>query len=278
MKPRGRVGVALAVALVAAAIGSTAGCDILAASIFRPVSDPNPDTTPPVFSDPRPGPTVAVVNAPAFTIQVVDPPSGGAAGSGVDPTRIEANVIGGGAQPVTVGLPLVTIHMAGLPDGPLQIAVVARDFAGNSAVHVFSTILDRTAPTLGFSLRPPATVATAATTARIDFVVQVAEPNFESGTVEIRSPGPDGGCGTADDGEVPASVVAQPTRPLPGPGNHAFQYFLLNPVPRFGQPQAILYCWIVTARDAARSLDGAPGANTATLVGSTLVTWLPPAG
>jgi hypothetical protein len=270
---------ALAAALGGLLTGSTAACDILAVSIFRPVSDPSPDTTPPVFSDPRPGPTVAVISAPAFTVQVVDPPSGGVAGSGVDPTRVEANVIGGGARPVTVGLPMITIHMAGLADGPLQIAVVARDFAGNSAVHVFTAILDRTAPTLGFPIPPPATVTTAATTARVDFVVQVgAEPNFESGEVEIRSPGADGTCGTADDGAVPTSVVAQPVRPLAGPGSHAIQYFLLNPVPQFGQPQAILYCWIVSARDAARSLDGTPGANTATLTGSTLVTWLPPSG
>lgn len=255
---------------LAAILFTAAACDTFPVSLLRPSVDPNPDVTPPVFSTPRPPADVLVVSAEAFTIQVTDP-----GGSGVDPTRVEANVIGGGARPVTVLLPAVTVHLTGLADGPLQIAVVARDFAGNSGVYVFTATLDRTSPTLTFSTPPPAATSSAATTLRVDLSVRVGtEPNFEAGSLEVRFPGPDGTCGTTDD----TSVAGQAPRLLPGVGTHAFSFVLTNPVSPFGQPQAILYCWIATARDTARTIDGAPGANTARAVTSTLVTWLPPPG
>lgn len=256
-----------------------AGCDTLGASIFRPASDLNPDTIPPAFSDPRPAPDVAVVSAEAFTVQITDPAVGGVAGSGVDPMRIEANVIGGGALPVTALLPLVTIHVSGRPDGALQVAIVARDHAGNSGVYVFTTSLDRTAPSVSFSSFPSTAVTTAQTALRVDMIVRVGEePNFEAGSVEIRDPGPDGTCGTADDAPVPPGVVGGlSSQTLPGPGSHALAFFLTNPVPPLGQSQAALYCWIATARDAARSADGNPGVNTSQAVASTLVTWRAPA-
>jgi hypothetical protein len=256
---------------IALLAGVVAGCDTIVPSIFRPAEHPTVDTAPPIFSNPQPPPDVAVVSSPAFTVEVTD------AGSGVDPTRVEANVIGGGARPVTVLLPRITIHVSDLPDGPLQIAVVARDHAGNSAVHVFTAILDRVAPTL--AITAPASLVASSSTLSVGVVVQVgADPNFEAATVEVLFPGPDGTCGTQDDAAV-VPPVPLPTRTLPGPGTHNLSFTLTNPVPPLGQPRAELFCWIATARDAARTLDGTPGANTSRVVDSTLVTWqAPPPG
>lgn len=265
-----------ALAVLALVPWLAAGCDTITASLLRPVLPPTSDTTPPVFTSPQPAPGVAVVSAQAFTIQVTDPSDGGLPGSGVNPARIEANVIGGGSRPVTVLLPNVTVHLAGLADGPVQIAVQAVDFAGNTSIHVFTTIVDRTPPTISFNPPPPASLDTASGTLAVNISVRIdPEPNFEAGSLEIRLPGADGTCGTADDSPVPPAVVANPSRVLVGPGTHAFQFILNNPVPPLGQTQAILYCWIATARDAATGLDGSPGANTSRAVGSTLVTWRP---
>ena len=263
-------------AAIAAIALAAAGCDSIAASLFRPASA-TPDATPPVFSDPRPA-AGAVVNAQLFTVQVVDPEEGGIAGSGIDPTRVEATLIGGGILPVAVNLPAVTVLLTGVPEGPVQVAVTARDRAGNSAVHVFQAVLDRTPPPLAFLVQPPALVTSSDATMRVDLSVQVgADPNFQSGQLEVRTAGPDAICGTADDAAVPPAVLAQPLRQLATPGVHAFQFVFNNPVPRGGQPQTILYCWTATARDTARAIDGAPANNVSRITTPTAVTWRPPA-
>ena len=251
-------------------------CDTISAALFGVAPVANPDATAPVFSNPRPAADVAVVSAEAFTIDITDP--GGTAASGVNPATVQAQVIGLIPVPITVLLPTVTIHLSGVPDGPIQIAVVGADFAGNSAATVFTTNLDRVAPAVSFPTPPDASVTTSAANRPISFTVQAGtDPNFETAEVVIRSPGADGTCGNADDVAVPTSVVAAPTRTFTFAGIHPVTFVLNNPVPPIvGQPQAELYCWIATARDTARTLDGEPGANTSRAVASTLVTWQAP--
>ena len=266
----------LRLAVVAAILTTAAGCDSISASLFRPAAAA-PDVAPPVFSDPRPAPGT-VVNTEVFTIQVADPEEGGVEGSGVDPARVEAAVTGGGVLPVAVNLPSVTVLLTGVPEGPVTVALTARDRAGNSAVHLFQAVLDRTPPPLAFLVQAPTLITSSDATARIDLTVQVgADSNYQSGQLEIRVAGPDRVCGTADDAAVPTSVVAQPVRALATPGVHAFQFLLNNPVPRGGQPQTILYCWVATARDTARSLTGEPANNVSRISSATAVTWRPPA-
>jgi hypothetical protein len=266
----------LALAALALALPWAAGaCDTISAALFGVAPTANPDATAPVFSNPRPAADVAVVSAEAFTIDITDP---GGTPSGVNPASIQAQVIGLIPVPTTVILPTVTVHLSGVPDGPVQVAMVGADFAGNSAAYVFTTVLDRTAPTVGFPAPPDATITTSAPTRSIVFTVQAGvDPNFETLVLVILAPGPDGTCGTTDDVAVPASVVALPERSFSASGIYPVTYTLNNPVtPIFGPPQAELYCWVATARDTARTLDGEPGANTSRAVASTLVTWQAP--
>ncbi len=263
---------ALAVALI---VPCAAGaCDTVTAALFGVAPISNPDVTPPVFTSPRPAPEVAVVSTEVFTIQVTDP---GAGASGINPARMQAQVIGLTPVPITVLLPTVTVHLASVPDGPLQVVVVAEDFAGNSSAYVFTTHLDRESPAVTYPSPPDPSVTTSMATLTEGFVVQVGQdPNFEAAQVEVLGPGPDGTCGTGDDAALPASEVALPVRVLPAPGIHPVTFFLNNPVAPLGQPSARLYCWIATARDTAQTLDGEPDANVSTRVVTTLVTWNPP--
>lgn len=267
---------AVRLALVLLLPWAAGACDTISAALFGVAPVGNPDVTAPVFSNQRPAPDVAVVSAEAFTIDITDP--GGSAASGVDPTSVQAQVIGLIPVPTTVLLPTVTIHLGSVPDGPLQIAVVGADFAGNSAATVITTILDRTAPTVGFPTPPDPVITSSAPSRSISFTVQGGvDPNFETVEVVVLSPGADGTCGTADDAALPTSEVALPTRTFGFSGIHPVTFVINNPVPPIvGQPAARLYCWIGTARDTARTLDGEPGANTSRVVASTLITWQAP--
>lgn len=256
---------------------AVAACDTKGGEFFRPGGDADPDVTPPAFSAPRPGPGVAVLSADRITIEVTDPPTGGIAGSGVDPGSIEVTVAGDGPLIAIVALPAVTIELGSLPDGPVEIIAVARDRAGNQSTFIFEFTLDRTLPPLAFGALPPATLSTSLATLPATVEVQVgAEPHFGSGQVSVATPGPDNQCGTADDVVPPVSVVAEPVRPLLGPGQHFVTFFLVNPVPTGGTPTGATYCWVATATDAALGPDGATGINRTTIAARTDAFWLAP--
>lgn len=259
------------------ALLAAAACDTKGGDFFRPGIDPDPDVTPPAFSAPRPGPGVDVVAADRIFIDVTDPGAGGTAGSGVDPGSIEASVAGGGPLIAIVTLPTITIELGSLPDGPVGIIVVARDRAGNQSTHIFEFTLDRTAPPLAFGAVPPTTLSTSLATLPATVEVQVGpEPHYGSGQVSVTTPGLDNQCGTADDGVPPVSVVAEPVRPLLGPGQHFVTFFLVNPVPPGGTPTGAVYCWVATATDSAVGPDGETGINRATIAARSDVFWLAP--
>lgn len=253
------------------------GCDEKGPSFFRPAGAGAPDVTPPRFENPRPPPEVEVVAAASFTVEVVDPATSGVAASGVDPGTIEATLLGEGPLPASVDLPTVTVPLVGIEDGPIEVAVAARDFAGNSAVHVFDVVLDRTPPSLDFQSVPGPSVQSNDQVLRVVVRVRVgAEPNFESGAAEVLAPGPDDVCGTADDAAVPSEVLADPTREIPGPGTLTAEFFLDNPVPPDGAARVDAFCWTARASDSARGPEGAPNGNTTTIASRTDVTWMPP--
>jgi hypothetical protein len=261
---------------VAAAL---AACDRKEAAFFRLVgeSGPGEDNTAPVFSSPQPPATSLPVNVDAFAIQVTDPPVDGAPGTGVDPASVTALVSGGGSLPVTVDLPTVTIDVSSLPDGAVQVTVSARDRAGNQSVFTFSHVLDRTAPTVAFLLVPPAEDATNAPTYPATVTVAVGtDPGFGQATLEARTPGPDDQCGTADDGALPASILASPLRTLAGPGEHTVEFVLMNPVSAGGAPQVIDVCWTARAMDTAVGPTGAPAPNAAAVSSRTTIEFQPP--
>lgn len=264
-------------ALLLASLG-LAACDALQPSFFRPASETSPDTSPPRFANPRPGPEITVVNAETFTIEITDPAGEAGISSGVDPSSIEATRLGVGPLPVTVSLPLVTIDVGDVPDGAIQIAVNAEDRAGNRALYLFSNVLDRTPPTLQFPAPgPPAAIETAGASVQIPIRVRVSdEPHPGVGTVEVTTPGPDGTCGTTDDGEIPDEVLANPARPLGGVGVTTIQFVLSNPLSLGDPPRADAICWVATATDSAVAPDGSAIGNTATIAARTDITWRPP--
>ncbi|HUP19066.1 MAG TPA: hypothetical protein VM778_03835, partial [Gemmatimonadota bacterium] len=202
-------------ALIGLAALAAIACDTKGGGFFRPGTDPAPDVSPPIFSDARPGPGVEILSADRIFIEVVDPSPGGAAPSGIDPASIEVTVAGGDPLIAILDLPTITIDLGSLADGPVQIIVVARDRAGNQSTHIFDFTLDRTPPPIVFVSLPPPQIATSLVTLAATVQAQVGpEPHYQSGQLEVRTPGADNQCGTADDGVPPASVVAQPTRPL----------------------------------------------------------------
>lgn len=252
------------------------GCDRKAESFFRPAAARFPDETPPRFADPMPGPGIAVVSTDAFTIDVSDPSDGGAA-SGIDAATIEATAAGLSALTVQQDLPHLTIDVAGLPEGLAQVAVSLRDRAGNSAVYIFSHVLDRIPPPIALENTPPpaVTVSDPSLTATVMFTIG-PEPHYGSGTLEVRTPGDDDACGTADDGTVPAEVLANPSRDLPTAGGYTLQFGLDNPVPAGGAAVQASYCWVVRAVDTAQAPDGTTGVNASVEAARTDVTWEAP--
>lgn len=268
----------LAVVLVAGATALGA-CDGVDTSFFRPASETSPDVTPPRFSDPRPAPEVTVVNADAFTLEITDPAAEGGVASGVDPDAIEATRLGVGPLPVSVSLPLVTIDVSAVPDGPIQVGVTAEDFAGNQSLYIFSHVLDTTPPTLTFPAPgPPGAIETADGSVQIPIRVRVAdEPHPGTGTVEVTTPGADAVCGTADDETIPSEVLANPVRPLGGEGVTTIQFVLTNPLAQGDPPRIDSVCWVATATDNALAPDGSEAGNTASIAARTEITWRPPA-
>ena len=253
-----------------------AGCDEKTEGFLRPAGFAA-DETPPAFENPRPGPGVEVVDADRFTIEVIDAAPGGFRPSGVDPGSIEARVLADDPLPANVDLPAVSVLLVNVPDGPVQIAVAARDFAGNSAVHVFDVVLDRSPPSLEFRVAPPDAVRSDDPALRAVLRVRIeAEPNFDTGTIAVRTPGTDDACGTPDDEEVPDVILADPAREIPGPGTVSVEFFLDNPVPPGGTPRTDDVCWVATASDTAVDLDGTGGVHRTTISESTAVTWEPP--
>lgn len=266
-----------AAALVAALALAATACDAKLGSFFRPAGETTPDAAAPVFRNPLPPPDIEVVSADQFTIEVTDPAEDGLPGSGVDPFSIEALLVGGGPLPAIVNLPRITIDVRGVTDGRVQIVVVARDLAGNQATYIFDHVLDRTPPPLDFRVFPPSNVSTSERVFSATVHVDVGpEPHFDSGAVEVRTPGPDGTCGTADDGAVPTGVLAEPTRPLLGSGVHAFTFFLNNPVSPGGAAMGATYCWVATVVDTALGAGGQEGVNRSTIARRTDLFWLPP--
>ena len=262
---------------LALAVLAAFACDTKGGEFFRPTTDPSPDVTPPVFSDPRPGPGVEVFGGDLISIDVMDPSPGGAPATGIDPASIEVTVAGGDPLIAIVDLPTITIDLGSQADGPVQIIVVARDRAGNQSTHIFDFELDRTPPPLAFGALPPAQIATALSTLAATVEVIVGpDPNYESGQVSVRLPGADNQCGTGDDTAPPTSVVAQPDRPLLGPGQHIFTFFLVNPVPPGGTGVGASYCWVATAVDSAVGVNGESGVNRSTIAARSDVFWLPP--
>lgn len=255
------------------------GCDRKEEAFFRLVGETGPgdDDTAPVFSSPQPPPTSAPVSVDAFTIQVTDPPLDGGPGSGVDPASVTASVSGGAPLPVSVDLPTVTIDVSGLSDGSVQVVVSARDRAGNQSVFTFSHVLDRAPPTIAFVQIPPAEDETDATTYRAVLIVSVGtDPNFGEATVEARTPGTDGQCGTADDGALPTSILDDPVRTLAAPGEHTVEFVLNNPVMPGGASQVVDVCWIATAGDTAVGSTGAPAPNESVVSTRTAIDFLAP--
>ena len=125
------------IALLAAAVALGA-CDRTDVAYFRSIVDPDPDLSPPVFSNPVPAPGSGTFTGGFFTVDVTD------LGSGVDPTSIEATTPGSTALlPITVALPRITVDVSPLPDGRAQVIVVARDLVGNPGAHIFDVQLDR---------------------------------------------------------------------------------------------------------------------------------------
>lgn len=265
-------------ALLLATLGLGA-CDGLQPTFFRPASQTSPDTSPPRFANPRPGPELTVVTADAFTIEVSDPPGESGIASGVDPASIQATRLGAGPLPVTVELPLVTIDVSAVPDGPVQIAVNVEDRAGNRALYLFSNVLDRTPPTLDFPAPgPPAAIEVADAVVQIPIRVRVAdEPHPGTGSVAVTTPGADGTCGTADDGAIPDEVLPNPVRPLGGVGVTTIQFLLNNPLSQGDSPRVDTVCWVATATDSAVAPDGTEAGNTARVAARTDITWRPPA-
>lgn len=264
-------------ALLLAGATALGACEGVDSSFFRPASETSPDGTPPRFSDPRPGPEVTVVNAAAFTLEVTDPGAEGVA-SGVDPDAIEATRLGAGPLPVSVTLPLVTLDVSAVPDGPIQVAVTAQDFAGNRSLYIFSNVLDTTPPTVEFPAPgPPAAIETADGSVQIPIRVRVAdEPHPGSGTIEAGTPGADGVCGTGDDQTIPSEVLANPERPLGGEGVTIVQFVLTNPLAQGDSPRTDTVCWVATATDSAVAPDGSEAGNTASTAARTEITWRPP--
>lgn len=257
---------ALLAAALTAAPGSLA-CDALSPALLRPALD-SPDVTAPVFSNPNPPPGTEVVGASVLEIEVVDPDSDGRPGTGVTAAGIAAALIGGGLLPVSYNPPLVTVHLTGVPDGPIQVVVTARDRAGNQSVHIFNHVLDRTAPPLSFVTTPPDVLQVSDPVLPATITVEAgAEAHFAAGAIEVATPGADAVCGTADDGAAP-EVVGAPTRPIPGPGTVTVVIFLQNPVPSFGDPHARSYCWKARASDSA--------GNESLIARQSLILWLPP--
>ncbi len=252
-----------------AGMAALAACDQKEAEFFRLVGEGGGapgDETAPVFSSAQPPPSSTVVNVEQFSVTVTDPPEeNGAPGSGVDPETVQASLVGGGALPVTLNLPTVVIDVSGVPDGPVQVVVSARDRAGNQSVTTLSHVLDRAPPTVEITGAPPADDTTSEATYEAVVEVEVgADPNFASGMVEARTPGTDGLCGTADDGALPSEILTNPTRPLPTPGTATVEFVLMNPVPVGGPSQTVEICWVATARDAAVGPGGEAGVNEST--------------
>lgn len=268
----------LAVLLLAGAT-ALAACEGVDTSFFRPASESSPDATPPRFSDPRPAPEVTVVSADAFTLEVTDPAAEGGVTSGVDPSSIEATRLGAGPLTVTVTLPLVTIDVSAVPDGPIQVAVTAEDFAGNQSLYIFSNVLDTTPPTLTFPAPgPPGAIETADGSVQIPIRVRVAdEPHPGEGTVEVTTPGPDATCGTEDDVLIADDILADPVRPLGGEGVTTIQFVLTNPLAQGDPPRIDSVCWVATATDDVLAPDGSEAGNTASIAARTEITWRPPA-
>lgn len=253
-------------------------CDGMESSFFRPASETSPDVTPPRFSNPSPGPEVTVVNTTEFTLEVTDPAAEGGVASGVDPSAIEATRLGAGPLPVSVTPPLVTIDVSAVPDGPVQIAVSTEDRAGNRSLYLFSNVLDATPPTLRFPAPgPPSVIETDDGAVQVPVRVRVAdEPHPGTGTVEARTPGADGTCGTADDGTLPSEVLADPVRPLGGVGVTTIQFVLTNPLSQGDPPRTDVVCWVATATDTALAPDGSEAGNTASIAARTTITWRAP--
>lgn len=251
-------------ALLALALGAAA-CDSKDPTFFRLVGEtgsPGEDGTAPVFSSPQPPLSATVVNTDQFSIQVTDPPADGVAGSGVDPESVQATLAGGGSLPIQLSLPTVTIDVAGVPDGPAQVVVSARDEAGNQSVYTFNHVLDRTPPTVAILAAPPADVATSDPSYRAVLQVEVgADPNFATGSLTARTPGADSQCGTADDGALATDILPDPTRTLAAPGTATFEFILDNVVPAGGGTQTVVVCWVARARDTAVDPAGTPGVN-----------------
>ncbi|HUP19002.1 MAG TPA: SdrD B-like domain-containing protein [Gemmatimonadota bacterium] len=262
-----------------AAVAALAACDRKEEAFFRLVGEGGSadDNTAPVFSNAQPPVTSSPVNVDAFTIQVTDPPGDGGPGSGVDPASVTASVSGGGSLPVTVDLPTVTIDVSGLPDGPVQVVVSARDRAGNQSVFTFSHVLDRAPPSVDFVLVPPAQDQTNAATYRAVVTVAVGtDPGFAGASVEARTPGADGQCGTSDDGTLPTSILENPVRPLAGPGEHTVEFVLENPVDPGGAAQVVDVCWTARATDSAVGPTGAPDPNVSVVSSRTTIEFQPP--
>lgn len=264
----GRAAAALAVLAL-----TLPACDRTGGSFFRPFAEGDADATPPVFSKPSPAPDIEVLSADRITIEVTDPGEG----TGVDPGSIEASVAGGAPLIAIVELPAITIDLGSAPDGRLLVVVVAQDRAGNQSTHIFDFVLDRTPPPLAFVAVPPAALAVSQVTLIAPVQVQVgAEPHFDTGQIRVRTPSADGICGTADDGAVPTEVLAEPERPLLGPGLHSVTFVLNNPVPSGGASTTAVYCWVATATDSARGPDGETEVNRTTIAARSDVFWLPP--
>lgn len=261
-----------------AALLLATACDALVPPFFRPASETSPDRSPPRFSDPRPATDVVIVNDDAFTIEVTDPSGEGTPASGIPPGGITATRLGAGPLPVMLSPPLVTIDVSDVPDGQIQIGVNARDRAGNSALFLFSHVLDTTPPELAFPGGGPLPARqTSDPTTTITIRVTANDAHFDMGTILAATPGPDGTCGTADDGAIPSEILADPERTFEDAGTATVQFVFSNPVPQGGAARTDAYCWNVTATDTARAIDGSPAPNEATISGRTDVTWGPPA-
>lgn len=236
------------------------------------------DTKPPIFADPRPSDTVSIVNATAFSIDVTDD------GSGI--ARVSASTTEGMSLPVTSVGSRFSFDVSGLPEGPVTVEVRAEDVAGNVARTTFSTVLDRLPPVVAFSARPPEAQETIDASLTLALAGSISDPHLDAARLEVRDPGSDGRCDTADDtlwpaGSEPGSVsvnrvelqVSGSSLRIAGEALVDLEIVLRGPEPR---DVVSTYCVVAMAEDSARDVDGGEAANRASESVAAAVTWSAP--
>jgi hypothetical protein len=218
----------------------------------------------------------------SITVRLSDVRLQGHGTSGPDPASVQIRVAGA-VLPIELDGSTWRGSIAHLPDGPLEVEVSARDFAGNQLTAIKRFLRDRLPPLIyidpGGNLsditNPEAKLAVYST---------VVDASPTSVQLTVSSPGSDDVCGTTDDAllqqarRAGGAALNPILRSVTPSAATLTQNFVVYNAAAWGAPARLSrYCITLSASDATKNAAGVSAPNRSSITVERTVLWLTPA-